>query len=318
MAEPIADEDFAQALQQLGLVDAECIAKARQAQADADRLGLHLTLADALVHQGVIGSQVKENLEKRLRAQHDGGLRQLGQYRLLKKIGEGGVGAVYLAEDVALGRRVALKVLSKKHTHNPAFQERFTREAKAAGQLNHTNIASAFAIGEELGHHYYVMEYWDGETLDALVKRIGRVPEAQVLDIAIQAARGLQFAHQAGFVHRDIKPSNLFLTKEGVVKILDLGLARAIAEAEEGHLTSAGVAVGTPHYISPEQARGERDLDGRADMYSLGATLFHLLVGRTLYEGPSSAVILNKGGKVVSQKMAAPSMLCLGQRAVTK
>ncbi len=222
------------------------------------------------------------------------GIQQLGNYRLVKKLGEGGMGAVYLADDLNLNRRVAIKVLPKKFTSDQQLSSRFRREAKAAGQLNHMNIVGAFAVGEDQGFLFYVMEFCEGEPLDAYLKRVSQMDVTEALNIVQQTAAGLQYAHERNIIHRDIKPANIILTSDGTAKILDLGLSKKLGDSGVSYNTVTGVALGTPYYISPEQARGEPDIDGRADIYSLGATLYHFLIGRPPFEGSSAAVVMAK------------------------
>ena len=294
MAAPVSDEAFARTVQEMGVVTPPQLQAARQLQASEAARGILLTLADALVKQGVLAPATRDNIEKKAQAQATGGVQQLGNYKLLKKLGEGGMGAVYLAEDTMLGRQVAVKVLPKKLTENPEFLSRFKREAKAAGRLNHLNVVGAYATGEEAGQHYYVMEYCEGEPLDKHLKRLKSLPEALVIEIAIQVAQGLQYAHEHGLIHRDIKPGNIFLSREGTAKILDLGLSKDVSGGDQSFQTVSGTALGTPHYISPEQAQAAKDIDGRTDIYSLGATLYHLLTGQTPFHASTAAAILLK------------------------
>ncbi len=204
------------------------------------------------------------------------------------------MGAVYLAVDPATSKNVAVKVLPRHFGSNPEFVKRFRREAETATKLKHPNIISASATGEDLGYHYYVMEFWEGETLDGLLKRERTLPVPRALGIILQAAQGLHLAHREGVIHRDIKPSNLFLTKDGTTKILDLGLSKVVDDPASSFKTVTGAVLGTPHYISPEQAQGEKDIDGRTDLYSLGATLYHLLTGQTPFDGTTVLEILSK------------------------
>ena len=220
-------------------------------------------------------------------------IRNLGPYQLIKPLGQGAMGTVFLAEDPMLARKVALKVLSKSKSEDDQFVARFKREATAAGKLNHAHIAGAYAVDEDKGYHYYAMEYCDGLPLNKVLKKSGCLAEEWALDLCIQIARGLQYAHQHGIIHRDIKPENAILTRDRVVKVLDLGLSKNITSSE-GFQTMSGVAMGTPHYISPEQARGAKNIDGRTDIYSLGATLYHLTTGAVPFTGPTAAVIMTK------------------------
>ncbi|HYG74024.1 MAG TPA: protein kinase [Planctomycetota bacterium] len=289
-----ADEAFAQYLTQVGVATFDQIEAARAVQAQKAGNGERQSLADILVTQGVLTASMRENIEKKLQAKQSGGVKQLGPYKLIKKLGEGGMGAVFLAEDTNAGRQVAVKVLPQKHAKDSEFLNRFRREAKAAGKLNHLNIVAAYSVGEEMGHHFYSMEYCEGEPLDARLKRQTLMPWDQAVDITLQVARGLDHAHKHGVIHRDIKPANIFVTNDGVAKILDLGLSKNILDAESSFATQTGVAIGTPHYISPEQARGQKDVDGRTDIYSLGATFYHFITGQTPFQGSTAALIMMK------------------------
>lgn len=217
---------------------------------------------------------------------------RLGPYRVISKLGEGAMGAVYLGHDDEHDRRVAIKVLPRMFAGKPEMVSRFRREATAAGTLRHGAIIAAFRTGEDNGTHYYSMEYCAGESLSQLLERRGPFTFDALLPILLQVVSGLQYAHGQGFIHRDIKPSNLMVTAAGVAKILDLGLTKNIDDADASFNTLTGMAMGTPHYISPEQARGEKTIDGRADIYSLGATAYHLLSGQTPFEGSTAAVIM--------------------------
>ena len=289
-----SDTAFAALLTHMGMVSAEDLEMARRLQAKAAERKIEMPLAKALVHLLLITEEQKEKLEKYVAVQQQGGLTQLGNYRLLRKLGAGNMGAVYLAEDEMLGRHVALKVLSQECTRDPMILARFKREAVAAGKLNHENIVGAFAVGEELGYHFYVMEYWEGENLDLILQRKGCLPESAALAITMQAARGLEHAHAAGLIHRDVKPANILITPDGVAKILDLGLAKDLAGSSQISHLMDGQTVGTPDYISPEQVQGLKNLDGRTDVYSLGATFYHLLTGHVPFEGETAAVVMTK------------------------
>ena len=314
MAGDVSDEAFARAAQQGGVVSYDDLEAARAVQAESAKKGVIVALAEVLIQQGVITTKQRETVEQKVAAQQAGGLMQLGPYKLLRKLGEGGMGAVYLADDLNVGRKVAVKVLAKKHAADHDFLTRFRREAQATGKLNHVNIVGAYMVGEHLGRHYYAMEYCDGESLDRILKREKLIPWDAGAGIVIQVARGLKHAHDHGIIHRDIKPANIVICKplDGagcqpadeqqadslrhesfVAKILDLGLSKALG-GDSSFYTQTGVALGTPHYISPEQARGDRTIDGRADIYSLGATFYHLITGMTPFEGSTAAVIMTK------------------------
>jgi len=215
---------------------------------------------------------------------------RLGPYELLTKLGEGGMGAVFKARHEHLGKLVAIKVLPKKAMQDAAAVTRFRREMKAVGALHHPNIVGAHDAGEQQGVHFLVMEYVEGRDLSSLIKKDGPVTVEQAVSYMQQAAKGLAFAHAKNIVHRDIKPANLLVDLEGTVKILDLGLARlddgsaADAEANNG-LTQTGQVMGTVDYMAPEQAFDTHRADGKADVYSLGCTLYRILTGENAFRG---------------------------------
>ena len=220
-------------------------------------------------------------------------LPMLGDYILLSKIGEGGMGRVFKARDSKMDRIVALKLLSSKLMKNEEAVRRFLQEVKAAAQLFHPNIVTALHTGEHQGMHYLVMEYVDGSALSQTVKQHGPVTLETAISYTLQAAQGLQYAHSRGVVHRDIKPSNLMLDADGCVKILDMGTARfGGEEKKEENLTQTGVIMGTVNYMSPEQARDAHSVDYRTDIYSLGCTFYYLLTGKPLYEGDMIKTLL--------------------------
>jgi formylglycine-generating enzyme required for sulfatase activity len=203
------------------------------------------------------------------------------RYRVLRLLGHGGMGAVYQAEHLLMERSVALKIINKSLTARPDLVERFRREVKAAARLSHPNIVTAHDADQAGDTHFLVMEFAEGQSLDEVLENEGPLPVAQACDYVRQAALGLQHAHERGLVHRDIKPHNLMLTPQGQVKILDFGLAKMAREQGAGQgLTASGAYMGTPEYSAPEQATDARKADIRADLYSLGCTLYCLLAGR--------------------------------------
>jgi serine/threonine-protein kinase len=210
---------------------------------------------------------------------------QIGSYLILDQIGTGGMGQVYLAEHSAMRRLVALKVFPPYSADDEVAKERFLREARAAAALDHPNIVRVFDLCQEGRLLYLVMEYVEGISLQALVSKFGPLSVPAAIHYARQVAFGLQHAHELGFVHRDIKPANLLLDRAGVIRILDLGLVRSEADAESGltkQLDSRSI-LGTADYVAPEQAVDSSNVDIRADLYSLGATLYFTLAGRPLF-----------------------------------
>jgi serine/threonine-protein kinase len=228
------------------------------------------------------GDHVRAALEAKLHA----------QYRIVRLLGRGGMGAVYLARDLALDREVAIKVL-KTDSSAREVQEQLRREARTAARLSHPNIVPLHAFGEVEGMPYFVMGYVRGESLAARLRRDGRLPEEDARRILADLADALQHAHRQGVVHRDVKPDNVLLDDEsGRALLTDFGVARALGGSET--LTAAGKVVGTPSYMSPEQAAGRADLDGRSDIYSLGVMAYAMLSGRLPFEGKTAADVLTK------------------------
>jgi hypothetical protein len=218
---------------------------------------------------------------------------RIDDFEILAKLGEGGMGTVFKAHQVSLGRVVALKVLAPKLAKEPALVGRFLREARATAKLNHPNIVAGIAVGSEAGYHYFAMEMIEGETFKKRIQASGLLPEAEVLRVGVAMASALAHAHAAGIVHRDVKPDNILIDRDGTPKLADLGLAKA-ESAEDASLTQSGMTLGTPHYMAPEQAAGESNIDGRADTYALGCTLYHAATGKTPFEAPSMGLLMVK------------------------
>ena len=244
---------------------------------------------------------------------------RLGGYELAKQLGAGGMGAVYLAKQVSLDRDVALKVMHANWASDPIFLARFTREAYAAAQLNHHNVVQIFDIGADAGINYFSMEFVEGKSLGDVLCKHGKLDPTTAVGYVIQAAKGLKYAHDRGMVHRDIKPDNLMLNVEGIVKVADLGLVktRGMTNADDAApeasgskhpeqsagsklravstgVTSVGTAMGSPSYMAPEQCRDASTVDARADVYSLGCTLYALLSGRTPFQGKTALEVIDK------------------------
>jgi serine/threonine-protein kinase len=229
-----------------------------------------------------------------------------GKCQLLRLLGKGGMGSVYLAEHLFLKRRVAIKILSRDLCAEPEEVGRFEREAVAAARLDHENIVRIHDVDEEGGRPYIVMEYVEGEDLDDLIRRRGPLPVRRTAEIVREVARALEHAHASGVVHRDIKPANVLLRKDGRVKITDFGLARQVGERE---LAADGTVLGTPFYVSPEQAQG-LPADGRSDIYSLGVTFYQALTKERPFEGrtPDSVVRKHLDRRRPSAKLRRPGL----------
>ena len=227
-----------------------------------------------------------------------------GRYRVLRKLGGGGMADVYLCEDLTLGRRVALKVLLQRFLSDPTFVERFRREAKAAAGLNHPNLVSIYDWGEVDSTYYIVMEYVEGETLKEFIRRRGRLGGNDAVHIALQLLAAIDFAHRAGIVHRDIKPQNVMLDRNGNVKVMDFGIARA----GDSGMTEVGSILGTAQYLAPEQARG-LPVDERSDLYSVGIVLYEMLTGSVPFKGDSAVTVALKH---VNEMAPEPAQLVPG------
>ncbi|MCW8129253.1 MAG: serine/threonine protein kinase [Planctomycetota bacterium] len=285
------EEALVKVLLDSGILSADKVDAARKAKESANGE----TLGDLLVKHGSLKPRIKEVIETRIREGHTGPLKKLGKYILIRKLGEGAMGAVFMGLEIEgdSAAEVAVKVLKKELTQgNKTLVDRFLREAKSAVALTHENIVSAKGAGEEDGFHYYVMDYFEGEPLDVMLKRDKKIGATRAVEIIIDAAKGLGYAHGLGFIHRDIKPANIYLTKDGPAKLLDFGLVKNVDQASQEALTAPGTVMGSPHYISPEQVKGGKDIDRRTDLYSLGATLFHMVCGRPPFQGSSAATVI--------------------------
>ncbi|MCC6318254.1 MAG: protein kinase [Gemmatimonadaceae bacterium] len=214
----------------------------------------------------------------------------VGNYRVVERIGDGGMGTVYRAVDQMLDREVALKVMRPELSRQAALSERFRQEAIALARLNHPNIAAVYGLEKNGDDLVMVMEYVRGETLESIVQRSGRLAWARAFELCREALAALEHAHDKGVVHRDIKPANIMLARDGTVKVMDFGIARIMGRSRQ---TRVGAAVGTPMYMSPEQLKGE-EVDGRSDLYSMGAVVFELVTGRMAFEADSDYELMMK------------------------
>ena len=226
------------------------------------------------------------------------------RYRVDRLIAEGGMARVYQGTDTILGRRVALKVLSAGLAQDPAFVTRFEREARAVASLNHPNLVGIYDIGADGELHYIVLEYVEGETLDAVIRREAPMPAGRVTSIALSVCEGLAVAHATGIVHRDIKPANVMIEPDGRVKVMDFGIAKTRTEG----LTEVGSVLGTVKYLAPEQAYG-RPVDGRADIYALGCVMYEMLTGRPPITGDT---LMEVASRLATEDPVPPSELVPG------
>lgn len=248
-------------------------------------------LADLLVES----ESVTRRQMIRLKEAADGGRTgsKLPGYTMLGKLGEGATATVFKARQDSLNRPVAVKVLPKRFAANPKYVEQLYAEARMAATLNHPNLVQAYDVGSHAEHHYFVMEIVDGETVHDRILRKGMLEEEECIDIILAVALALSHAHATGLVHRDVKPKNIIVTEGGTPKLTDLGLARftqdrAAAEAEKGK------SLGTPYYMSPEQVRGDLDIGPATDCYSLGASWYFMITGKTAFTGADSEEIMRK------------------------
>ncbi|MBN2456908.1 MAG: serine/threonine protein kinase [Sedimentisphaerales bacterium] len=264
-----------------------CLEK-RQSRRKVNPVGLE----DLMIDLGYVtlsqAQRLKDTIKESKAAVH-----RIPGYQILGKLGAGAMAVVYKAKQLSLNRTVAIKVLPKRFTENPEYVERFYKEGQAAAKLNHNNIVQAHDVGEAGGYHYFVMEYVEGKTLYDDIAAGKVFAEDEALDVIIQVARALAHAHSCGLIHRDVKPKNIMINAAGVVKLADMGLARETTDIEAAK-SEAGKAYGTPYYIAPEQIRGEIDIDGRADIYGLGATFYHIVTGRVPFMADDPADVMRK------------------------
>jgi len=284
-----SDTEFARMAVSLKHLTQEQAVEGLRLLAQTRKMGLNETLPDILVKKGYLN---RAQVNAVVRAIKQPRLSHIGKYRLIARIGQGGMGTVYKAKQESLDKVVALKVLSPALARQRDYVERFIREAQASGQLNHPNIVLGIDAGEADGYYYFAMEFVDGESLKEVLLRDGKLPERRALEITAAVAAALEHAHEHNIVHRDIKPGNIFIARDGTPKLGDLGLAKEIRTDQS--ITQAGIPVGTPYYISPEQVRGQRDIDQRADIYALGAMLYHLVTGVVPYDGHTAAVVMTR------------------------
>ena len=251
-----------------------------------------ITLEQLLLDKQFVTNTQIERLRNLIRESKDVSS-QIPGYKILGKLGSGAMAVVYKAKQISLDRTVAVKVLPKKFVQKSDYVERFYKEGRLAAKMNHNNIVQAIDVGEVGGLYYFVMEFVEGKTLHDDLSKGKIFNEDEAIDLILQLVSALGHAHSLGLVHRDVKPKNIMINKDGVVKLADMGLARETSDIKAAK-NEQGKAFGTPYYIAPEQIRGLVDIDGRADIYALGATLFHMVTGRVPFEASAPSEVMRK------------------------
>ncbi len=285
------DRHFVQTVLQEGLLSQSQVEACKQSQERLASEGQRHTLAEIAASKTLVSQSQVDRIES---SSLSGNVPKMaGNYQILRQIGEGGMGRVYKAKHVELGNYAAVKFLPPHLAQDQNFIQRFEREAKLAAQLNSPYSVRVFDVVDAEGMRLIMMEYVEGESLDDLLSREGRMEEKKALRVIRDVATALDEAHEAGIIHRDIKPGNILLTRRGVPKVADLGLAKNVESGQVG-LTSAGAILGTPSYMSPEQAMGLPDLDMRTDIFSLGATFYRMVVGDLPFKGETPVNVMHK------------------------
>jgi len=289
MATP-QEKRFARLLLSRKILTREQLNECLEFQAGKLKTGSRLPLWDCAVLQNVIAQGTAEKLEDEA---GDLNLDSLGGFALIRKIGQGGMGTVWLANGPEK-QKLAVKVLPANLAKQRTFLTRFFREAQTCIKLDHKNIVRGVAANEDHGHYFFAMEYVVGSSVKEMIKKFGAMPIKQANDIILQVCEGLGYAHEHGIIHRDIKPDNIMVTRAGVTKLMDLGVARQEEGADLTALTQTGTAMGTPYYMAPEQGMDAKRADARSDVYSLGATWYHMVTGQVPFDGDSSLQVLQK------------------------
>ena len=274
-----------------GLVTPKELSECTELLQDTEGNATGHTLADILINHQFLTRRQLDRLQIDFDTRKS--TQRIQGYRIIRKLGSGAMATVFLAQQESLDRPVAIKVLPKKFSENEEFLERFYKEGRAAAKLNDANIVQAYDVGQSGEYHYFVMEYVDGDTVFEQIVEKKKLSEQEAMPIIRQVALALKHAHEVGFIHRDIKPKNIMIAKTGDVKLADLGLARALDDAEAAE-AEAGRAYGTPYYISPEQIRGKKEITAAADIYGLGATLYHMVTGKVPFSGKNPSDVMHR------------------------
>ncbi|MEZ6195799.1 MAG: serine/threonine-protein kinase [Planctomycetota bacterium] len=290
-----------------GLVDEDQVAEAISVQDKIRELGVSpKPLHEILLEKGFVDAAANERILRHLKKVASA--TRIRGYTLIERLGSGSMGTVFKARQDSLDRVVAVKVLAPFLTKNERYVNRFIKEAKVLARLNHPNIVQCIDVGESEGHYYMAMEYCDGPTVLDVIHRGGRMAPERALNIILQVARALEHAFEHEIIHRDVKPDNVMIIAGGTAKLCDLGLVKDLGSG--GASTDQGSAMGTPNYIAPEQARGDETVDARADIYSLGASWYHMITGRPPFEhaNPASVMVAHINDMPIAPKDRCPDL----------
>ena len=293
MARRASAANVGQLAVEAGLLTEDQLLACRKTQEDARASGRSAPEIDELlVEKGYLDDDqlrlMKKAGERLRRDELRSQPMRIGGCEVIGKLGDGGLGTVYKARQISMGRVVALKVLHKKWMKDEEFKKRFLLEARLAGRLSHQNLIQVFDVGRDHDQYFFAMEYIDGETVEQIIDRDGPMPVDRAFDVATQVLRAITYIWKHKIVHRDIKPGNIMVTRSRITKLADFGFVKSKFDPL---LSSEGEVLGTPDYISPEQALGQADIDFRSDIYALGASLYHMLAGRPPFGGTSSEVM---------------------------
>ncbi|MBS3763620.1 MAG: serine/threonine protein kinase [Planctomycetes bacterium] len=292
MGEQDAEQVFAQIASQKGFLSEDQIEECRRIYRELASSGEpRQSLVRIAYDRGYLSREQLQEFRDELRER--GIYPRMGGYELIEKLGRGSMGLVYKANQLSLQRTVALKILEPKYFRDDKYVERFRQEALLAAKLNHSNAVQIYDVEQIKNRHFIVMEYIDGESVRKVLKR-GRIPERRSLEIVRDISNALGKAHEKGIIHRDIKPANILINSDGVPKISDLGLAKDMSAGVGEDIEETSMAVGTPRFMSPEQCRGETDIDRRSDIYSLGITLFEMVCGDPPFTAPTRRKTIEK------------------------
>jgi serine/threonine protein kinase len=299
------------------MISAEQYEQCRELVKKSKRIGLESSFEEVLLKQGFLSDEQLQELTEIITLGEKGDF--FGGYRLQRMIGKGGMGKVYEAVHEFTGRRVALKVLTTRFTKERTNVSRFFQEIRALAKLNHQHIVTLYDAGKAGRRYYFAMELVNGPSLAQYIEKIKMIPEHEALLMTVKIARALSFSHANSIIHRDIKPENILIDEQNNPKVTDFGV---VMHQDEDHmtLTQEGFMVGSVHFSSPEQVEGMRDIDGRSDIYSLGATLYFMLTGKTVYTGKSAEEVLTKHlvGAWTSPRRHNPSLSPASVRLIRK